>query len=117
MVAHGRWRWATSSPRPPASASMSTARRASIPWGPERRRVNGVPTALRRWKRLLGSQGIGALRVGVHEMFHPYHHPATRLAAVAQVGDEAGVGRGETPEARRRQAGAAEKAFYLSEQH
>jgi hypothetical protein len=44
-------------------------------------------------------------------MFYATRHPVRRLAAFAQIVDEAGVARGLAPEAGRRHASAAQEDF------
>ncbi|MGV3510536.1 MAG: hypothetical protein ACO1OX_00895 [Novosphingobium sp.] len=53
----------------------------------------------------------------VHEMFYSFHHSGTRLAAISQITDQAGVVCGKAAESGRGHARVAKEILDLAEQH
>src|SRR5688572_26324110 len=115
----------TTWPCPPAMACSADSSRSPTWQRPARRPDRGVRvsplaarsdlrTASANIERLLGYGKVG--KVGVHEMFHPYHRAATGFAAIAQIEHQAGIAHGKAPELGGRHTCPAQEFFDVPQQ-
>src|SRR3546814_511755 len=109
----GRSEWRRKSTRGPPSASTSDSSLSHglRPATPRPRRVSSIV------RSAAGSTSMRVLLIVSHEFLDPRRGPRARDAAVAQVGHEARVLRGQSPELCPGHVGPAQEAFDLTQEH